>query len=146
MTKSVIRAVKSTDTPALAAIHQAAFAPGWTSAAMTALLRNGARGWIADGNMQPIGFVLVRGAADEAEVLSLAVLPGARRNGLGAALLDTACKGMAHKGVKKMFLDVSEANDGARKLYEQAGFIRTGVRPHYYEDGAAAVLYERLLM
>ncbi len=94
------------------------------------------------------GFVLVRIAADEAEVLTFCVANGARRRGLGATLLDAACNIARDRGGVQMFLEVSEGNPGAFALYQKRGFSVVGRRAAYYRDGllaADAVVMRKVL-
>uniref|UniRef100_UPI001F012A0B GNAT family N-acetyltransferase n=1 Tax=Falsiroseomonas oryziterrae TaxID=2911368 RepID=UPI001F012A0B len=91
------------------------------------------------------GFVLARVAADEAEILTLAVLPEARRQGVGGALLAGAMAAAAARGAAAMFLEVSEGNAAARALYAAAGFSGVGRRRRYYPDGSDAVVLRRTL-
>jgi ribosomal-protein-alanine N-acetyltransferase len=86
------------------------------------------------------GTILVRVAADEAEILTLAVSPNVRRGGIGAALLREATTRAAKMGARAVFLEVSVANITARQLYTRAGFIQAGRRPHYYSDGSDALV------
>jgi ribosomal-protein-alanine N-acetyltransferase len=86
------------------------------------------------------GMVLVRVAADEAEILTLAVSPSVRRGGIAAALLREATTRAATMGARAVFLEVSVANIAARRLYTQAGFFQAGRRPHYYSDGSEALV------
>ena len=86
------------------------------------------------------GFILVRIAADEAEVLTLAVLPDLRRAGIGASLLEEATTVAIAAGVRTIFLEVSVANIAARSLYTKAGFNQVGRRPHYYSDRSDALV------
>lgn len=78
------------------------------------------------------GFILARLAADEAEVLTLAVHPDARRGGLGRRLLERAMAEAGGRGAKMMFLEVAETNDPARALYAACGFAEIGRRRSYY--------------
>jgi ribosomal-protein-alanine N-acetyltransferase len=86
------------------------------------------------------GMILVRVAADEAEILTLAVVPTERRRGIGAALLRAATIQAAAMGARKVYLEVSVANIAARPLYTRAGFVETGRRPHYYSDNSDALV------
>ena len=94
------------------------------------------------------GFILCRVAADEAEVLTLAVLPEARRRGVGGALLTSALALALAWGVRTFFLEVAEDNPAALALYQGAGFGPIGRRPGYYRRAsgsvAAIVLSRRL--
>jgi [ribosomal protein S18]-alanine N-acetyltransferase len=86
------------------------------------------------------GLILVRVAADEAEILTLAVAPEAQRTGLGYILLTRAAEVAAYQGARVVFLEVSVANIAARALYTKAGFIEAGRRPHYYSDRSDALV------
>ena len=124
---------------ALAFLHARAFPEGerWGAEAMALQLGlPGAFGWIAPCG----GMILARVAADEAEVLTLAVDPARRRAGLGRTLLDAALATAAGRGAKAMFLEVSEANWAARALYGLAGFVEIGRRRAYYRAGGDALV------
>jgi [ribosomal protein S18]-alanine N-acetyltransferase len=86
------------------------------------------------------GMILMRIAADEAEVLTLAVAPAERRAGIGAALLHEATIRAAALGARAVFLEVSVANIAARQLYFRTGFVQAGRRPHYYSDNSDALV------
>nr|WP_209282476.1 GNAT family N-acetyltransferase [Brevundimonas alba] len=80
----------------------------------------------------PDGFILMRAVADEAEILTLAVRPGARRGGLGGRLVGEGVLAAAARGAVRVFLEVAEDNVAARALYARAGFAEAGRRPGYY--------------
>lgn len=129
---------------ALAAIHSAAFPPGerWGADAMA--LQLALPGVIA--LIDPRGaMVMARIAADEAEILTLAVHPDARRQGLGRALLDKAAQMVAERGATALFLEVALRNTAARALYTAAGFAEVGRRRRYYADGDDAMVMRRAL-
>ena len=129
---------------AMAAIHRTAFPRGeaWgTDAIALQLALPGVIGWV-DGRG---GMILARVAADEVEVLTLAVAPAARRRGLGTRLLDAAMTLATLRGARIAFLEVSISNVAARTLYARAGFTPTGRRPRYYADGTDALVLRRTL-
>ncbi|MDZ4062926.1 MAG: GNAT family N-acetyltransferase, partial [Brevundimonas sp.] len=80
----------------------------------------------------PQGFILIRSVADEAEILTLAVDPGARRQGLGARLVREGAAAAAARGAARLFLEVADDNPAALALYAGAGFTEAGRRPGYY--------------
>ena len=86
------------------------------------------------------GMILVRVAADEGEILTLAVRPEMRRGGIGRALIGDATIRAATMGAAKLFLEVSVANEPARLLYARVGFVEAGTRPHYYSDNSDALV------
>lgn len=132
------------DAAEAALIHAAAFplAEAWGADAIGLMLGlPGTFGIIRPG----LGFIMARVAADEAEVLTLAVRPEARRQGVGAGLLAAALAGAVARGAGSMFLEVSDRNPAARMLYGSAGFSEVGRRRRYYADGADALVLRRSL-
>ena len=86
------------------------------------------------------GLVMWRLAADEAELLTLAVDPSVRRQGLGGALLRGAMDRAGAGGAAEMFLEVSVRNQPAWALYARSGFVRVGQRAGYFADGSDALI------
>lgn len=121
---------------ALADLHAEAFDAPWSASAFADLL--GQAGVLLEGGTD--GFILIRAVADEAEILTLAVRPPARRQGLGAHLVRAAIERAAAAGAIRMFLEVAEDNGPGRALYGALGFEPAGRRPRYYPraDGPAA--------
>ena len=78
------------------------------------------------------GLIALRVAADEAEILEFGVAPGARRRGIGAALLAAAEQAASAEGAVHIFLEVAESNAPARALYAAQGYREAGRRPRYY--------------
>jgi ribosomal-protein-alanine N-acetyltransferase len=128
----------------LAALHATAFPPGeaWDAAAFRTLLgMEGVFGLAAEA-----GLILARVSADEAEILTLAVAPEHRRQGLGDALVETAVLHSAALGARRMFLEVGQENAPAQALYRGLGFAAAGRRPDYYGPGRHATLLRRSLV
>jgi ribosomal-protein-alanine N-acetyltransferase len=88
---------------------------------------------------------LYRTLFEESELLTLGVVPSARRRGVAAALLGHWIGAMRGDGCRRLLLEVSARNQAARALYEQAGFQVYATRQGYYADGAAALLLELAL-
>lgn len=124
-----------TDPEDLAEIHAEAFDAPWDAAAFRALLDQPGVIAVAEAD----GFILIRVVADEAEILTLAVRPAARRQGLGARLTAQAAAAARSLGAARLFLEVAEDNAAARSLYEALGFQPAGRRRGYYarKDGPA---------
>jgi ribosomal-protein-alanine N-acetyltransferase len=127
----------------LAALHARCFTPGWSEATIASLLTlPNSFGQIAtlldNGAARPAGFALIRIAADEAELLSIGVVPDAQRRGIARRLIASCVERVAGAGAIKLFLEVGESNDAARALYDGLGFQTTGRRRHYYRllDGS----------
>ena len=117
----------------LASLHAVLFPDSWdTEAFRTLMATPGTLGFLATDNGAPAGMVIGRVAADECEILTLGVLPAARRRGIAKALLDSLIAAMDPVGVRRMFLEVGDSNTAARRLYESRRFHEVARRPAYY--------------
>ncbi|PZO05648.1 MAG: ribosomal-protein-alanine acetyltransferase [Alphaproteobacteria bacterium] len=119
----------------LANLHAQAFDAPWSVEAFAGLLDQAGLFTMATDE----GFILIRAVADEAEILTLAVRPQARRSGLGRALVEAGAVEAARCGAVRLFLEVAEDNAAARALYARTGFVEAGRRAGYYAraDGSA---------
>lgn len=81
---------------------------------------------------QPQGFLICRIVIDEAELLTLAVEPDARRKGVATHLMGSFLAHCEAANVASLFLDVTQDNHAAQALYEAHGFIETTLREGYY--------------
>ena len=98
---------------------------------------------LRDGKV--IGFAVSRMAADEAEILSIAIDADERGRGLSRNLLLTHLGHLAGRGVRSIFLEVEENNQPARRLYEWAGFGVVGRRERYYQQAGGEQLNALLM-
>lgn len=132
--RSLIRRLTSPDPTRLdrlAKAHQAAFAPfsrGWSGDEIADLAATGIL--LADDADR--GFALFSVAADEAELLTVAVHPEHRRRGLARDLLTAAQAALAAEKVLKIHLEVAADNAGAIALYKMLGYQVSGRRKLYY--------------
>jgi ribosomal-protein-alanine N-acetyltransferase len=124
----------------LATLHRSAFGDPWEANEIESLLRMpGAFALSAVLEADLAGFILCRVAADEAEVLTLAVTPATRRRGVAGALLDHAMAVALAAGARTIFLEVATDNPGAEALYRSRGFGVVGRRPGYFSRPGGAV-------
>lgn len=139
-----VRRVGPLDAAAIAAIHAASFVRGWDAASMAQFLASPSClclvASLAAGEPAQ-GFLIARTAGDEAELITLAVHPACRRQGLGKALLRAATSALRAAGTRKLFLEVEEANTQAQSLYASEGALPVGQRKAYYEHGADARIF-----
>ncbi|MDF3607786.1 GNAT family N-acetyltransferase [Paracoccus sp. DMF-8] len=89
---------------------------------------------------RPAGFLIGRVIADEAELLTLAVAPEARRQGRGRQLLHEFQAKAAAMGAAEGFLEVASDNPAALALYLSQGWQRAGLRRNYYAPGVDALI------
>lgn len=121
----------------LARLHAACFAETWSAEFFATLLgQPGVRALIAgkakEKTGEDVGFILIRTVAGEAEILTFAVAPRARRRGIGRTLAVAAGRIARDDGAERMFLEVAVRNQAARALYERLGFAAAGYRKGYY--------------
>jgi len=123
------------DTTWLARVHAACFnrPRPWSSEEFAELLQPANTILITRDQ----GFVLARTAHDEAEILTIAVMPSVRRRGIGRNLLLGLERGLGAKNIRHLFLEVSAANTAALALYYSLGFVESGRRSGYYPTAAA---------
>ena len=128
----MVRLAHEADFAGMARLHRASFAQAWDARALKDLADSGAMAILAGQSDGVQGFILARVAADEAEILTLAVAAQARRAGLGRALVVEAAMRAAHAGAIRLFLEVGAGNGAARALYAGLGFVEAGRRKGYY--------------
>ena len=93
--------------------------------------------------------MLSRVAADEAEILTIAVTGRRKRKGLGRMLMRRAMRHLHAERADSLFLEVDETNAPAVALYRKLGFREVGRRNDYYEhkaSGRTAALVMRLAL
>jgi ribosomal-protein-alanine N-acetyltransferase len=130
------------------ALHAPAFAHPWDEADFEQLLS--ADNIVADGAFEVpaerlAGMVLSRAAAEEAEILTIAVATARRRNGIAKALMSAHLGRLSSVGIKAVFLEVATDNNGALALYEGFGFRQVGERKGYYRNANGSAIAARLL-
>jgi ribosomal-protein-alanine N-acetyltransferase len=132
---AVVEAASLRDAPDLAALHGEAFHRGWGEGEFETMLseRNTLVHRLRAGR-KLVGFAVSRMAADEAEILSIAVAASHRGRNLSRDLLLTHLGHLAGRGVRTVFLEVEENNQPARRLYHRAGFAVAGRRERYYRQ------------
>lgn len=144
--QALVEPASQRDAPAFAEIHRASFHRGWDEGEFERMLteRNTLIHRLRMGR-KIIGFSVSRMAADEAEILSIAVAEAHRGRGLSNGLLLTHLGHLAGRGVRTVFLEVEENNQPARRLYERAGFAVVGRRERYYQQSGGEPLNALLM-
>ena len=122
----------------LARLHATCFTRPrpWSAAEFQALLADPANFLLT----RESGFLLGRTILDEAELLTLAIAPEARRQGIGAALLAGFETRAQARGAATAFLEVASDNAAAQALYAGKGWQNAGCRRDYYGGGTDAVV------
>lgn len=142
-----LRRATAEDLDAIMAIESAVFAPDdWSRSMMAAELAD-RHGYylVAFPVAEPArieGYAGLRSprGGEQADIQTIAVVPGARRGGLGRVLMGSLIAEARDRGAREVFLEVRADNAGAQALYESLGFERIAVRPRYYQGGIDAVV------
>lgn len=122
------------DLDAVAALERLVFSDPWSRRSFEELLDlDHVRGFVVEDDAEGLlGYAVCSRVADEGEILNLASVPAARRQGIGRRLLEAVLDWMRATGAARVFLEVRRSNDAAIGLYAAAGFATLGVRRNYY--------------
>lgn len=99
-----------------------------------------------DASGECIGYALGWHLGDVLDVISVGVLPRARKQGVGAALMRALMREASEAEAKSLCLDVRASNAAAIALYAKLGFTAVGKRRAYYRDGEDALTMQRDLV
>jgi ribosomal-protein-alanine N-acetyltransferase len=128
----VIRDMRQTDVPRIAAIERESYEFPWSPGIFRDCLLAGYIGIVTEYRGEPVAYAIMSVAAGEAHLLNLCVAVRNRREGHGRRLLETMMERAISAGADRMHLEVRPSNDAAIELYVMAGFQRIGVRKRYY--------------
>lgn len=132
---------RASDALDLANVHADAFTHNWSGDEITRMIDSDniralqckrPSTWLRPTSLGPKGFVLARVAADEAEILTIAVANDARGLGLGKTLMRAIMSDLYADRIKHLFLEVDETNEAAVALYHGLKFKEVGERKSYY--------------
>lgn len=117
---------------AIHAIETASFGDPWSEHSFRSMIViDRVRATVAEREGMLVGYCIAWLLGDEAELANLAVAPGARRGGVGAALLDDLLAALDPDDVT-VYLEVRDSNASAQALYRSRGFTASGRRKGYY--------------
>jgi tRNA threonylcarbamoyladenosine biosynthesis protein TsaB len=123
----------SDDLPALAKLHAVCFETAWNEKDLSEVLANpGCVALLATSNDGPVGFLIYRAVADEAEIITICVDPSYQRRGAGLKIVSTTKQLLKSLKISNLFLEVAAGNKEAISLYTRAGFVEAGKRKAYY--------------
>ncbi len=90
-----------------------------------------------------VGYLLACTRAKRAELVSVAVVPAARRVGVASAMLESLMRRLNRRDVTRLVLAVKVTNRGALAFYERYDFRKIRRVARYYEDGSDGWMMER---
>jgi ribosomal-protein-alanine acetyltransferase len=142
----MLRPARQDDLAAIMAIETALFpTDAWSEATMAAELGGPHGHYLVaeaeDGDIDGYAGLLAPRGSGQADIQTIAVVPRARRRGLGRTMLRALLTEAQAREATEVFLEVRADNPGARALYDEFGFAEIAVRPQYYQpDGVDAVI------
>ena len=130
---AVRRMVAADAGAAVSLLEESPEASRWSKKSLEESITRGIA-WAADFDGQVVGFLIGRPAADEFEILNLAVGKKFRRRGIASKLIHNATETARAAGIAQMFLEVRASNLPGIALYTQMAFRVCGRRKNYYRD------------
>lgn len=130
-----VRRATADDAQTIAHMESLCFSDAWSvQAVRDAILSPLAMNFIATDAGRAVGYLLGSHIPPEGEILRIAVLPNARRAGVGRSLICEAIRAVKTDGAGRLFLEVRSQNAIAYALYRSCGFFDTGCRKNYYKS------------
>jgi [ribosomal protein S18]-alanine N-acetyltransferase len=137
-----LRSFHPSDLEALYRIDQACFPPGvsYSRGELAAFIRHpSAATWIAEENREIVGFLIAdREGRGAAHIVTIDVVEGRRRMGVGKALMDAVEAWATQEGLRLIRLETAENNQRAQVFYQGLGYRKVGSIEGYYANGEAA--------
>ncbi len=136
-----IREFEPGDVEAALAMEEVAQPQPWTETIFNDELSAENRTYLVadDGAVCGYGGVMLMG--DEAHITNLLVAPDHRGQGIGRRLMIGLIESAIAEGARHLILEVRSENEAARSLYSRLGLAPVGVRPGYYDDGDALIMW-----
>ena len=136
------RAMTVDDIDAVLAIEEATFSTPWTRHMLTEELSAARRHYVVlEGAEGVDGYGGIMVAEDEGHVMTIAIKPDMRGRGYGSGLMVMLLRAAIEMGATRMLLEVRPSNRAARRMYQKFGFVPVGIRPRYYRDEDAIVMW-----
>lgn len=138
-----IKPMKFCHVEQVSAIETAVYPSPWSQHTFAnEVLSNGfASYYVALSEEKVIGYAGIWSILDEAHITTLAVSPEWQQHGVGRQLLEHIIAEAVKKGAVRMTLEVRVSNEKAQELYKKFGFIPCGLRPNYYSDEDAMIMW-----
>ena len=100
---------------------------------------------IAESENKIVGYcgVFLPAPGVEADILTVAVLPEYRRQGIAREFMRQIEEWAKERGASAMMLEVEKSNSAAIELYKKLGYLQISVRMDYYGAGQDAFVMRK---
>jgi ribosomal-protein-alanine N-acetyltransferase len=137
-----IRDFRPSDLPTLSRIDQVCFPPGiaYSPEVLAGFIGHGfSQTWVAEDKSSIVGFLVASREPERVgHIITIDILQGARRRGLGTRLMNVA-EEWARKGrLQLIYLETADDNVAAHSFYESLGYHKVEKVEEYYSNGQAA--------
>jgi len=137
-----IREMTTADVAAVAELEARAFDDPWSPAAFfEELALPGHHYSVVEENGRVVAYGGVMHIEDDAHIMTIAVDPPYAKRRVGTRLMLALVENAIEHGARNLTLEVRVSNDPALAIYRRFGFAAAGVRPHYYTDEDALVMW-----
>lgn len=140
------RPMRGGDVGYVAALESHIHAAPWTAGNFRDALAAGYAAQVAERGGRVVAYGVMMVAPGEAQILNVSVVPDARREGLGRALVQRFLTAAMQVGAEQVFLEVRVSNAPALALYESVGFAHVARRVAYYPAGPDGRREDALVM
>jgi ribosomal-protein-alanine N-acetyltransferase len=132
----LIRSMTLEDLDGVMAVELDSFQTPWSLSSFAEELEQNrlARYLVAEENGEIVGYVGAWLVINEAQVTNVAVSSHRRGQGIGRMLMNQLMDLARNNGMESMTLEVRVLNTVARHLYQELGFVETGIRKNYYSE------------
>jgi [ribosomal protein S18]-alanine N-acetyltransferase len=142
-----LRTMMPADLDAVLVLERSLFGPeAWSREMLAGELREQPRSryyLVADDDGAITGYAGLLVAANQADVVTLAVAADRWGQGVGSALLEALLAEAERRSCTEVFLEVRTDNIRAQRLYARYGFSQIGIRKGYYQPSGADALVMR---
>lgn len=136
-----IRAMQVEDVTAVARLESLHQPRPWSEGMFRDELRAESRIYLVAEEDGLVGFGGVMLVGEEAHVTNLLVDEVERGRGVGKRLVVELIRAAVGAGARHLTLEVRSKNEPARALYSALGLAPVGIRPGYYGDDDALILW-----
>jgi len=135
-TEIIVRPMTVEDLDGVMSVEFDSFLTPWSRTAFEEELTQNrlARYIVAEEDGSIVGYAGTWLVINEAHVTNVAVSGQHRRKGIGRFLMEKLMELARDSGMDSMTLEVRVTNAAARHLYQQMGFVESGIRKNYYSE------------